>query len=206
MASRSPKCPVCADLLYQAFVAPCGHSVCSECKETLTKTESETKCPECRTVVHKYVPNFAARALIESEFAVEHAERYSRTTSGRIKTILISNPLIKIDKREHSDEYVLFLLETIVESKTPRDARDTIREHTNEPGVCIFVLVPSDCAYWSVQRLRTTTILSPRMTVRVFGVNKNPLSPAYRPSNKRPRDPEPNEPPPVQDRRVEELE
>ncbi len=178
---------MCAELLYKAFVAPCGHSICTDCKDSLVETNSNPPCPECRAKVTKYAVNFAMRTMVESVFANETMARWKRTTEGRIRTLIDGNPGLVIHKRQHDGVFVLFLLEIAVECKTASEIRNRIAGAVvHDDHLCILVLARSDVASWCVRSARTTVIETPAsLFVRVFGAVPNPLLPESQ--RKRPR-------------------
>eukprot|EP00058_Branchiostoma_floridae_P024577 XP_002610067.1 hypothetical protein BRAFLDRAFT_125681 [Branchiostoma floridae] len=76
-------CGICAAVLKDAVVTPCGHSFCEHCLDTwLNQTERRT-CPECRSgmLPHEARPVIALRSLI-SGLSIEclHRERGCRMT------------------------------------------------------------------------------------------------------------------------------
>ncbi|XP_035667775.1 E3 ubiquitin-protein ligase PDZRN3-like [Branchiostoma floridae] len=76
-------CGICAAVLKDAVVTPCGHSFCEHCLDTwLNQTERRT-CPECRSgmLPHEARPVIALRSLI-SGLSIEclHRVRGCRMT------------------------------------------------------------------------------------------------------------------------------
>lgn len=173
-----PACPVCADLLFEAFVAPCGHSVCSECKATLCENDKHPPCPECRVKVAAYTANFAMRTLVEISFAKEHKERKGRTVAGQIATLLAENPSVSIleSNRQHADEFVLFLLQTLLTSVKAQDAAETIKEATEGEQVNVVVFSGTGDTKSITWARYKTSVTRRGMLIEAFSSgNPNPL-------------------------------
>ncbi|XP_028402954.1 E3 ubiquitin-protein ligase NRDP1-like [Dendronephthya gigantea] len=59
-------CGICANVLKDAVITPCGHSFCQQCLETwLDRSETDT-CPTCRTttLVFDLIPVLAVRGIV----------------------------------------------------------------------------------------------------------------------------------------------
>lgn len=54
-----PLCMVCYQLLYDAYVGKCGHSICSMCKDKIRQ------CPLCKKQTD-WNPNYSVREIIEA--------------------------------------------------------------------------------------------------------------------------------------------
>lgn len=173
-----PACPICADLLFEAFVAPCGHSVCVDCKNSLCKEKREPRCPQCRERVKSYVPNFTARSIVEELFAAEYKERKGRTVAGQIAKLLAEHPDVSIvdASDRHSDEFVLFVLTVMLSAKTTREACNIITEATADSRVTVIASPSSSEASITTWCRYATYVRSERMDIRVFSDgNPNPL-------------------------------
>ncbi len=180
MTSEAPKCPVCADLLYEAFVAPCGHSLCVECKDKIMcETGGPRKCPECRAKVAAYAPNFSTRALVETQFAAEHKKRFEQTTEGKIKLFCDANPGVVVRNSEHDPEFVLRLLYIAVGSKTSDEALESVGGATSRFckmiawAVCDGADEKASCLN---RGFRTTIVATTRLVLTVASLDENPLS------------------------------
>ena len=80
------RCPICYDIIKEAFITKCGHSFCYLC---ITKhLEHKSQCPTCRKFLKRdhVFPNFLLNRLLEKTLktgdgengnAKSSAERYS---------------------------------------------------------------------------------------------------------------------------------
>lgn len=61
----SAVCPICAELVREAFLTPCGHTFCHACVNRHLKKSST--CPQCNTYVtaDKLIPNRLISLLID---------------------------------------------------------------------------------------------------------------------------------------------
>lgn len=59
-------CGICANVLEDAVITPCGHSYCLRCLETWLDSSETDTCPTCRTttLVFDLIPVLAIRGLI----------------------------------------------------------------------------------------------------------------------------------------------
>lgn len=179
-----PQCPVCHDLLFEAMVAPCGHSLCSECTGKIDGSR-DRRCPTCRDGVYKYAPNYTVRELVETAFPAAHRERVLRTTRGQVKKILDENPGFAIEKKEHDDEFILFLLVVLRDASSALGVCDAIGGAFD--GVSVVAHAPlvtedgSDPVTVSFWTSFASRVRSNRMTIRVGSRDRNPV-PKRRPA------------------------
>lgn len=61
-------CPVCLSPAFSAVISTCGHTICSECLDSL---ETKSVCVTCRKVAVKHTPNFVVRSLAEKTYPLE---------------------------------------------------------------------------------------------------------------------------------------
>nr|XP_058965525.1 E3 ubiquitin-protein ligase NRDP1-like [Pocillopora verrucosa] len=60
-------CSICAGVLQEAVITPCGHSFCDECLHIWLSRPNTTTCPSCRSDVPPYdvIPVLALRGVVE---------------------------------------------------------------------------------------------------------------------------------------------
>lgn len=60
-------CSICAGVLENAVITPCGHSFCDECLHIWLNRPNTTTCPSCRSDVsdHHVIPVLALRGVVE---------------------------------------------------------------------------------------------------------------------------------------------
>lgn len=71
-------CGICANVLQDAVITPCGHSFCQQCLETWLESSETDTCPTCRTttLVFDLIPVLAIRGLVGNlHTSCENAER-----------------------------------------------------------------------------------------------------------------------------------
>lgn len=134
-----PQCPVCHDLLFEAMVASCGHSLCSQCVQATERNRggARRKCPECRVTIEPYQPNFVLRDVIETTFPDAHRARLQQTARHRIDELVKKHDIMTAG-RGLPDETILSIINALVECKTIVDARERLRGQDKSSG--IFVL------------------------------------------------------------------
>lgn len=183
MATGPPLCPVCSDLLFDAFVAPCGHSLCFECKTKIMRaSDVPRKCPECRAKVSLYSPNFTTRALIEANYADAHAARKAKTTRGQIDQILRSSTNIQIHKSNHADAFLLLLLHIAQECKSASDTVDRVFACSDTDHILFIAATPNTDAplttVVTIQGPYCTLLSAPTCKIHVYSTAQNPLKSA----------------------------
>ena len=59
-------CSICANVLQDAVITPCGHSFCQQCLETWLESSETDTCPTCRTttLLFDLIPVLAIRGII----------------------------------------------------------------------------------------------------------------------------------------------
>lgn len=59
-------CGICANVLEDAVITPCGHSFCQQCLETWLESSESDTCPSCRTttLVFDLIPVLSLRGLV----------------------------------------------------------------------------------------------------------------------------------------------
>ena len=60
-------CSICAGVLEEAVITPCGHSFCDECLHIWLDRPNTTSCPTCRSDVSPFdiIPVLALRGVVE---------------------------------------------------------------------------------------------------------------------------------------------
>lgn len=60
-------CSICAGVLENAIITPCGHSFCEQCLQTWLERPQTNSCPSCRSSITLYdiIPVLALRGLVE---------------------------------------------------------------------------------------------------------------------------------------------
>ena len=59
------ECAVCLEQLKRTCkVLPCQHTFCRKCLEDIVSSQSELRCPECRTLVAKKIDDLPANILL----------------------------------------------------------------------------------------------------------------------------------------------
>lgn len=59
-------CGICANVLKDAVITPCGHTFCQQCLETWLESSETDTCPTCRatTLVFDLIPVLAIRGMV----------------------------------------------------------------------------------------------------------------------------------------------
>lgn len=59
-------CGICANVLEEAVITPCGHSFCRQCLETWLESSESDTCPSCRTttLVFDLIPVLSLRGIV----------------------------------------------------------------------------------------------------------------------------------------------
>ena len=109
-------CCICADLLYEPVVAPCGHNICDLCSMKLEKQQ----CPECRCVVKAWKPSVTLRKLINTKsiqgLYQERNEKICNTPEYRINKFKRKFPDTKFGKNNFSPEQTADILQFLDEN------------------------------------------------------------------------------------------
>ena len=74
-------CGICANVLEQAVITPCGHSFCKTCLETWLESSETDTCPTCRntTLIFDLIPVLALRGLVGNLYtSCDHSENGCR--------------------------------------------------------------------------------------------------------------------------------
>lgn len=184
-AAEGPQCPVCLDLLFNAFISPCGHSVCEVCKDKIVKTkDGPRKCPECRKGVFSYKPNFGLRSVVEAGHPADHkrrvAEQHAGTVKGRLEAFLRDHPGTVVQRSDHeNDALVLLLLTEAKEASGAHNAVNRIRARFRNLAVTVVVAlrdVEHHAVSWSVSDTYQTRLDTPRFVVVLGTTAKDPLA------------------------------
>jgi hypothetical protein len=118
------------------------------------------------------------RELVEIAFAVEHKERQGRTVAGQIARFLSENPGVAIleSKKQHADEFTLFMLQTILSTGTVQEACVTIAEATEGSRVTVVAFSGSGETRTATWSQYATHVQKKGMLIRAFSDgNPNPL-------------------------------
>ncbi|XP_049724541.1 E3 ubiquitin-protein ligase COP1 isoform X3 [Elephas maximus indicus] len=125
-------CPICFDMIEEAYMTKCGHSFCYKCIHQ--SLEDNNRCPKCNYVVdnidHLY-PNFLVNELIlkqkqrfeEKRFKLDHSVS---STNGHRWQIL--QDVLGTDQDNLDLANVNFMLELLVQKKKQLEAVKSLEQ------------------------------------------------------------------------------
>ncbi|XP_049489962.1 E3 ubiquitin-protein ligase COP1 isoform X6 [Panthera uncia] len=106
-------CPICFDMIEEAYMTKCGHSFCYKCIHQ--SLEDNNRCPKCNYVVdnidHLY-PNFLVNELIlkqnqrfeEKRFKLDHSVSSTESHAAQLQILMEFLKVARRNKREQLEQ------------------------------------------------------------------------------------------------------
>ena len=80
------KCQICLDLLVEPTTTVCGHSFCKTCLIQFLESNSEQKCPLCRSPIYQLIENInkniSLENIIKNLFPIKYQQRLKSLNSN----------------------------------------------------------------------------------------------------------------------------
>ena len=96
------KCQICLDLLVEPTTTVCGHSFCKNCLIQFLESNSEQKCPLCRSPIYQLIENINKNISLENIIKNLFPIKYEQ----RMKLIKDSNSISNNDNNNHNNEII----------------------------------------------------------------------------------------------------
>ena len=81
------KCQICLDLLVEPTTTVCGHSFCKPCLIQFLESNSEQKCPLCRSPIYQLIENInkniSLENIIKNLFPIKYQQRIKSLNSNQ---------------------------------------------------------------------------------------------------------------------------
>ncbi|XP_078459375.1 E3 ubiquitin-protein ligase COP1 isoform X1 [Lampetra planeri] len=122
-------CPICFDMIEEAYITKCGHSFC--CKCIRRSLEENNRCPKCNYVIenpNQIFPNFLLNELIlKQRQRIEEKRMKMEQPSGQHWHTIQELLALDQDGLELAD--VNRMLELLTQKKMQLEAESTVAQH-----------------------------------------------------------------------------